>query len=64
MADFVGTFRANFVRYQLILRWFHKHVQCFLNRDNYLLFQQQSAWEMSQWEGFHILPHEISEALQ
>ena len=52
MADFVGIFRANFVRNHLILHWFHKCVQCFVNRDNYLLFQQQSAWEMSQWEGF------------
>ena len=27
----------------------------FFNKDNYLLFQQQSAWEMSQWAGFNII---------
>ena len=49
--NFQGKFRKISIDFALI----SQACSMFFNRDNYLLFQQQSAWEMSQWEGFNIM---------
>ena len=49
--NFQGKFRKKSIDFAQILQ----ARSMFFNRHNYLLFQQQSAWEMSQWEGFNIM---------
>jgi len=50
MANFVVIFKANFARNRLVLRWSDQHFERFSNRGPHLLFQQQYATEMNQWQ--------------
>ena len=52
---FSGNFQGNFRKKSIDFPLISQVCSMFLNRDNYLLFRQQHAWEMSQWEGFNIM---------
>ena len=52
---FRGNFQGKFCKKSIDFALISQACSMFFNRDNYLLFQQQSAWEMSQWEGFNIM---------
>ena len=52
---FCGNFQGKFCKKSIDFVLISQACSMFFNRDNYLLFQQQSAWEISQWEGFNIM---------